>query len=405
MAVEQCGATCNVAMLSVHSSPFGRLGTQDTGGMSVYVREMAKQLGESGHQVDIFTWRPSPDEPTVQVVSKNVLLVLIQPLGVHDKPEKEQLWHYGNGCAHEIDSYRQQNGREYQVIHSNYWISALLGNLLARRWRCPHVVSFHTLAAAKTAVVKNHRESEVRLAAEHRLMTGGDLLLAPTAAEEARYRQLGATNIVRVPCGVDIAHFIPATDRKKKETAELLFVGRFDGMKGVEVLLAALRTLLKRRPARLTLIGGDGIDSASHWRLQNMAEEFGVHESLRYLGPVPHESMADHYGRADCLVISSHYESFGLTVLEALACGVPVAATRVGISAEILAPGRNGWLAEPGDHDGLAEAVDQCLAIAQRAEPATIRATVTGFAWPVVAERLLDAYLQALQQREGNQET
>jgi D-inositol-3-phosphate glycosyltransferase len=397
MVEKRLRAALRVAMLCIHSSPFGRLGTRNTGGMSVYVRELSRWLGDSGHRVDIFTWRTDPDELEVHTVAENVRIVAIQPPGVDGKPDKDELWRYDGACAEQIDRFRKQDAIHYEIIHSNYWISGLVGELLKGRWQCPHVMSFHTLATAKTSAAPGHREPEVRRAAEHQLARNCDMLFAPTAAEALRYEQLGAEVIRPMPCGVDLGRFTPSGNPKKPQScAELLFVGRFDAMKGVEVLVAALGTIVARQPARLTLIGGDGAGSDAYEWIHALAAEHGVEPFLHCRGAIAHENMVHQYRQADCVVVSSHYESFGLVVLEALACGIPVASTRVGISAEVIKQGVNGWLAPPGDAAALAGAVEQSLIIAGQVAPATIRASISGFDWRQVADLSMDGYNEAL---------
>jgi glycosyltransferase involved in cell wall biosynthesis len=112
-------------------------------------------------------------------------------------------------------------------------------------------------------------------------------------------------------------------------------------------------------------------------------------------GRVNHREMPDRYARADTVVVASRYESFGLVVLEALACGIPVASTEVGVAPEVIRPGVNGYLARPGDVDGLARAIENALHLAGEQDPAAIRETVAGFDWTVAADRLLAVYADA----------
>jgi D-inositol-3-phosphate glycosyltransferase len=391
-----------IAMLSLHSSPMGRMGTRDTGGMSVYVRELARELGRRGHQVDIFT---RSETSRVMIPWPNVRIVFVGVKG-SEKASKSALLDYASAFTEVIDRFRTDGRIAYDMIHSNYWLSGVVGEHLKTRWGCPHTMTFHTLGAAKTAARAGHTEQGLRMAEETRLVQSCEGLIAPTQEERERLISLyggRAEKIHVIPCGVDLALFKPRfqtaganNHRPARGSPRLLFVGRFDPMKGIERLLHSLVHLSSEPAATLSVIGGDGPASSAHRRIAELAGTLGLAARVRFLGTVSHRMMPRHYQAADAVVVASAYESFGLVILEALASGTPVATTPVGIAPHLIQAGVNGYMAQNGDDQSLADAIRRTLTPAGRWDPMRIRETVVGFGWPRLASMLTDAYHRML---------
>ena len=176
----------------------------------------------------------------------------------------------------------------------------------------------------------------------------------------------------------------------------ILFVGRFDPMKGMDLALKSLTHLVHPPEVHLVLIGGDGPESSSYQSLKQLVNGLGISERVHFLGPVKHSQMVLYYQKADAVVVSSRYESFGLVILEALASGTPVAATPVGIAPYVIEPGTNGYLAATNDDQSLAEAISQTLVLANLQEAEKIRQSISDFSWSRVATLLLDVYNDTL---------
>lgn len=399
------GMKLRLAMLSIHSSPLGHLGTRSTGGMSVYVLELARWLGENGHAVDIFTAAAeSRAEPLVDLWPR---VRLVSPQGMRGGGKKSSGADFDPlRCAAGIEQFACENGGSYDLIHSNYWLSGRVGELLAARWSCPHVITFHTLAAAKQATDPGHHELALRVETEQRLVMQCEAVLAPSQIEMSRIRSLAgerAGHIHRVGCGVDLERFrllpenFPGRQTAEQAVpAQLLFVGRFDAMKGLQELFTSITLLPRLTRVRLTLIGGDGPASAAQQRLVKLAGDLGISKQVEFAGRVAHERLTEYYTRAAVVVLPSRYESFGLVSLEALACGTTVVATRTGVAPEIIAPGVNGYLAEVNNPTSLAAAISAALELAGSCDAQLIRSTVADFSWQRVAHDLLQVYYHTL---------
>lgn len=404
-AIRFAGMKLQLAMLSIHSHPLGHLGTSSTGGMSVYVLELAHWLGKNGHAVDIFTAAAELDGEPFKELWPRVRLVSLPGMwaGGRKSPGGD---FDPRRCAAGIEQFSCGNGGPYDLIHSNYWLSGRVGELLAARWRCPHLITFHTLAVAKQATDPRHHELALRVETEQRLIMQCEAVLAPTQTEVSRIRSLAGErtdHIHRIGCGVDLERFRPLPDhfprRRAAEQAipaQLLFVGRFDAMKGLHELFTSLTLLPRSSTVQLVLIGGDGPASAVQQRLVELARDLGISEQVEFAGRVTHERLTDYYTRADVVVLPSRYESFGLVTLEALACGTAVVATRTGVAPEIITPGVNGYLAEVNNPQSLAAAISAAVELSGSSDAQVIRSKVADFSWQRIAQDLLQVYYHTL---------
>lgn len=393
-----------IAMLSIHSSPLGRLGSMDTGGMSVYLLELATELGKRGRQVDIFTRETEPGMEQLIDYAANVRIISLAIGGTKDLYRSALLTHL-HRYRHAIETFCRQSGFNYQVIHSNYWLSGIVGDQLKAVWQCPHVITFHTLGNAKIAARKHHQEDLRRIYEEARLLQCCDGVIVPTYEERERLLTMKGGNRSRlyiVPLGVNLEHFKPdecIVDVKladRKNNPVVLFAGRFDPMKGVEMAVKAMRLLSEKPEAHLLLVGGDGSKSAASKKLEHVVNELRMNEQIHFHGAVDYQQMPHYYRKADAVVVSSYYESFGMVILEALASGTPVAATAVGIAPHVIQPGINGYLAADTNEHSLADAITGTLELARQGKGQNIRRSICDYSWARVAGSMLDVYSDVL---------
>ncbi len=343
-------------MLSLHTSPMAVLGGRETGGMNVYVREVASQLGERGVLVDIFTRRLDPSLPVVTSIGPSVRLVQVDA-GPAALVEKEDLPAFVEPFAAAVEAFRDGEGVTYDLIHSHYWLSAAAGDALAGWWDVPHAAMFHTLGDVKLRARASERESEVRLETERHLVHALDRVVAATEHERRLLRQIyrvPPSTVAVIPLGVDLDQFSPidagarAAVRRRLEMPEdervILAIGRIEPLKGLDVLIQSLSAMSDRERVGLYIIGGDERARPELDRLEAIARAFGVEEHVHFLGARPHEDLPDYYRAADVVAVPSFYESFGRVAGEAMASGVPVVASRVGGLASTVVDGRTGYL-------------------------------------------------------------
>lgn len=396
-----------VAMISVHSSPLGEIGTRDTGGMSIYVRALAAGLAGLGHCVDIFTRRRRRDQPRCIRSAENVRVIHVDAGGWEPLPPPALSRHVSE-FVRGMEHLRSSEDRAYDLVHSHYWLSGLVGHRIARWWRIPHVVLFHTLGLLKNRALEAPVEPETRVWTEKALCGQCERVIATTEVEGRELAELydaPSRKIRVIPCGVDLMRFKPQDKQKARgslgltrDEAIVLYVGRFDPIKGISELLGAMAMMQTDRPVKLILVGGDGDSAAEARAVRALTDRLDLGDRAVFVGRVAHKHLPAYYGAADVLAVPSHYESFGLVALEALACGTPVVAPSVGVMSMLLADGCCGALVKARDPKSLADGLRGVLAArkAGRYEAEDIRARVISFDWAVIAERVEAEYLDLL---------
>jgi len=305
----------------------------------------------------------------------------------------------------------------YDIVHSHYWLSGRVAGYFKNAWHAPMVAMFHTLAELKNQVAMSAQEweSDIRVGIERLTVATADRVIASTPVDRAHLEShYGADRgrVTIVPCGVDFNRFHPAPRAAARRTLGLediplvLFVGRIQELKGLEILIRASALLAARQrdgelPAfQVCIVGGrpsgakNDPERREIQRLQKLADKLGVADHIRWVGAIDHEELPAYYQAADVTVMPSTYESFGLVAVESMACGTPVVAARVGGLQATVQDGRTGFLIpwrEPSLYaDRIADVLTQPQLSARLGSNARSRALE--FGWPRVAEQLVELY-------------
>jgi D-inositol-3-phosphate glycosyltransferase len=407
-------------MLSVHACPLAKLGGRDSGGMNVYVREISRELARRGIEVDVFTrWR-EPEDPRIQSLGPGARVIHIPSGPVRYVPKSEVYERIGD-FSEQVQRRIEAEGRSYDLIHSHYWLSAVVARDLATRWHLPTVQMFHTLGLVKREVMDEDvdGESEARIAVERDAVRGSDALIAASEIEASELMQLyGAdpAKICVVPCGVDpdVFHPLRQADARSalgRDQCEriILFVGRIEQIKGIDVLLEALGLLFGRRPDLrheicLVVIGGaldpgdDAPETGKVEELRRLVHAHRMEDNVDFIGSLEQERLALWYAAADVCAVPSLTESFGLVALESMATGTPVVATRVGGLQTVVQHGQSGLLVPAGDHQALADSIERVL-IDHRLRTHLAhgaRERAEGFTWSRVGDGIETLYERVL---------
>ncbi len=407
-------------MLSYHTCPLATLGGKDTGGMNVYVRELTRRLGRLGVHVDVFTRSQDEHVPHVLHDLGYGNRVVHVPAGPEQPRSKEELAGYLPQFVQGVLDFAAAKGLQYDLIHSHYWMSGIAARDLKAAWDVPVVHMFHTLGVMKNRVARGpgEAEGEYRVQGEREVLRLADRIVAATPAELAQLQwlyQADTRKIVIIPPGVDVSRFYPIPPDEAKEVIGvppcdrmLLYVGRIEPLKGVDTLIQAIKHLYEQDVCVcLAVIGGDPdsspeAETREMARLKELREQAGLTDLVTFLGKRAQETLPYYYSAAEAVVVPSHYESFGMVALEAMACGAPVVASQVGGLAFLVQDGVTGFTVPVDEPAALAERLALLLNDrALRDKLATQAAEVAHqYAWENIAERMLALYQQALTEGE-----
>lgn len=340
-----------IAQVSAHTSPLAPLGGRETGGMNVYVLELSRELARLGYEIDIFTRRDA-DMPRVETIEPNLRLVRMDA-GPAKPIEKEAIIDYLPDFARDMRRFAHEEGLGYSIIHSHYWQSGWAGGHLARELQAPHMVMFHTLGEVKNRARFGQEEPKKRIRHERQIARRASAIVTASSHERElleRYYGADRAKVHTIPCGVDLERFHPKDPAAARQrlglplhSPILLWVGRLEKLKGVDILISAVAQL-DERDFTLLIVGGDERADGLKAELQAQAKVTGIAENVRFVGAVKHEDLPDYYSAADVCVVPSYYESFGLVAVEAMACGTPVVASRVGGLVSTVIDGVSGYL-------------------------------------------------------------
>lgn len=415
----------SVAFLSEHASPLALLGGQDAGGQNVYVDEISRQLGQLGVAVDIFTRRDAPDLPEVVRWARGVRVVHLRA-GEERFIPKDDLWPLMPAFRDAFLAFTRTDGARYDLLHGNFWMSGWVATELRQQLGAPVVQIFHAMGMTKQRHQGAADTSPAdRIAVERDIVQSVDALIAQCPSERVELvDDYGADprKVTIIPSAVNIGQFAPV----ERETARrriglptdglvVAYVGRMLPRKDVRNLLRAMARLRERHPAvaqpTLLLVGGettepDPVATPEIGVLMRLSEELALRGSTRFVGKRQPETLRDYYSAADVVVTTPWYEPFGLTPLEAMACGRPVIGSSVGGITFTVKDGETGYLVPPRDPDALAARLADLLTHAEvrrRMGRAARERVERDFTWPTVAQRTASLYDQVLAAHSAGQ--
>ncbi len=382
-----------IAVICVHGCPCIQPGSTDAGGMNVYVGETSERLSAMGNDVCVYTrWHPGYEARNTDDSSHLVHLEVGEI--VMSKSEMPRIL---PDFAQALDEHARSQADRFELIASHYWLSGVVGCELSDLWSVPHATSFHTLASRKVIARSEEEEPEIRFESEARIARDADRVVVWTPEESAFIRQQFGTDDQRtvvVPPGVDTEFFgFQQKSTKTGERKRILYVGRLDALKGVDVLLEAFDEVLRRGiDAELKIVGG-GSDEEFR-RVLGRISELRLCQRVNVLGVVDQSALPQIYAKADCIVAPSYHETFGLAVLEAASCGTPAIASNVDGLRSIVVDGETGFLIRERNADRYAEKIIELLADETRLEDMSraCRARAVSMSWQNSVKRLQRVY-------------
>lgn len=369
-----------IAMVSTHGYVAAQppLGAADTGGQVVYVIELSKKLAQLGYEVDIWT-RRFEDQPEMEPVSEQVRVIRVPCGGKQFIPKEylsEKLPQWGENALRFI----KKHGLKYEFIDSHYWDAGVAGQHLSEALDVPHVHTPHSLGVWKKRQMENDYPGDAakfekqynfteRIRRERELYTDADLVVATTPQQLDLLKEdydAPADNCRMIPPGYDDNRFFPVGDGSRNAIRQrlgfsgkvVMAIGRIARNKGYDLLIQGFSVLASREPEAVLhlAIGGTSSNKLEETilaELKDLVVQLGLQDKVQFGNFIPDEQLADYYRAADLFVLSSRYEPFGMTAIEAMACGTPTVVTIHGGLYRALTFGRHALFAEPFDKEDL----------------------------------------------------
>jgi D-inositol-3-phosphate glycosyltransferase len=402
--------------ISEHASPLAVLGGVDSGGQNVYVDQIARELALAGHEVDILTRRDRDNMPASVELAPGVRVIHV-PAGPAAAVCKEQLLPFMNQFADFAIGYLRRRKHAYDLVHANFFMSALVATEIKRALGIPFVVTFHALGRVR----RLHQGGadtfpDERLVIEDRAVAEADRIIAECPQDKqdlVKLYEADPWKIATIPCGYSATEFSPIPKVEARTALGLptdepiiLQLGRMVPRKGVDNVIRGLACLRRLHgiSARLLVVGGDSREpdrtvTPEIGRLQAIAAAEGVGDAVTFVGSRGRSELRAYYGAADVFVSTPWYEPFGITPVEAMACGTPVIGSAVGGIKSTVVDGRTGYLVQPEDPAGLADRLADLLRNPARARAfgrRAVRQANALYTWHGVSKSISKLYDEVL---------
>jgi len=399
-----------IAIISDHASPLAAVGGVDSGGQNIYVAETARQLAARGYLVDIFTRKDQAEQPEIVEWLPGVRIVHV-PAGPATFVRKEDLLQWMPDFADFVKRFAAHE--RYELVHANFFMSGLVAMELKSALGLPFVMTFHALGLVRRLHQGIADEFPARrIAIEREIIDNADAIVAECPDDHRNLVTLYNADphkIAVIPCGFASEDFWPIAPRFARralglpsDVPVLLTVGRLVPRKGVDNIIRSLGVLVRRLgvPAELLVVGGNS-DIADAGltpeiaRLRAVAAEAGVADRVTFTGRRSRELLKLYYSAADAYVTTPWYEAFGMTSVEAMACGTPVVGARVGGIKYSVLDGFTGYLVAPNDPLALADRLNEICSsrrLAERLSGVAVRRAYGLFRWERVTHSLAALY-------------
>lgn len=377
-----------IAMVSTHGYVAANppLGAADTGGQVVYVLELSKKLAQLGYEVDIWT-RRFEDQVEIEPVADQVRIIRAAGGGKNFIPKEylyEKLPQWGENALRFINKH----GLKYEFINSHYWDAGVAGQHLSEVLGVPHLHTPHSLGAWKKRQMENDYPGDAakfekqynftqRIHHERLLYESANMVLATTPPQQALLLndyEVPEAKCRMIPPGYDDNRFFPVSEATECSLRQklgftgpvVMAVGRLARNKGYDLLIQGFQLVAQRNPD-VTLylaVGGTNPNSLEETilaELKALVSELGLNTRVQFGNFIPDEQLPDYYRAADVFVLSSRYEPFGMTAIEAMACGTPTVVTVHGGLYRALTFGRHALYADPFDREDLGMMIHKIL--------------------------------------------
>jgi len=394
------------------------LGKTDTGGQTLYELELAKALGKRNIKVDIVT-RLFDDFAQEEEIFENVKIIRI-PCGPKGFVQKEKMYEIIPEFVQNFMHYLEKARKEYSIIHSHYWDAGLAGVHLAKLLDIPHVFTPHSLGKLKKLELQERIETiptqklkpifrfHVRIATEQQIMSKADAVVVICETSRIQILQHYLVDYERIHViypGVDNNLFKPTKNGidKKLEIKPnaVLTVSRMVPAKGLDRVIDALAIIKNNVDFHFYMGGGNTDEQSSQEerdaekQIRGLVKKYKMEERITFLGQIPHDLLPAYYRAAEVFVLAGRYEPFGMTTLEAMACGTVPIVSHIAGSREVIVDGLNGFIVDTHDRKALAGTIEKLLSDKKLNKKVAENAAFTiqeHYSWDKIVENFITLY-------------
>ena len=351
-----------IAFISEHASPLAKPGSVDSGGQNVYVAELCKQLVPLGYDVDVYTRKESALQPDMVQWLPGVRVIHVVA-GPERILPKESLLPYMTAFTQNMCAFIRKHQLQYTLLHAHFFMSGWVASKLKKILHIPYVITFHALGLIRRLHQKEaDKFPPQRCMIEKFIVQDADTIIAECPQDEEdllQHYDADPAKVIVIPCGFSCDEFepIPQKAARKKLGLDfnekiLLQLGRMVPRKGVDNVIRSVAHLKEQHPnVKLVVVGGDtdvpDFTNPEMARLQQVAASADVLPNIHFAGGKPRDLLKYYYSASDVFVTTPWYEPFGITPLEAMACGTPVIGANVGGIKYTVKDGVNGFLVPP----------------------------------------------------------
>lgn len=297
---------------------------------------------EAAGQAEIFVVTTRVDDQPQNEVKNGVKIFRTSLFNLADLSYSSPIFIFGAMPFIFLKSLFLVRTHKVDLLHCQGFLSACMGYCISKITGISYIVTVQRMESSNFAKKIAYKNAAV--------------CIAVSSAVKKYFEGIRCKNIEVIPNGVDLKRF-ENLKRQSHEGFFVMTVARLEKVKGVEYLIRAFARpgLLGRSGLKLLVIG----DGSERKNLENLTEELDLEEKVKFLGQIPPEGIPEYLTMADCFVLPSLKEGFGIAVLEAMAAGVPVVASRVGGILDIIEDGKTGLLVEPGNPEAMTRAISE----------------------------------------------
>jgi len=376
-------------------SPFNTFGQGKVGGGQVNLYNLLQHLPPS-LEVELIT-NTGNFTPAMRI-PKNLTLTEFPLIGNSQKEITE--------LSKRLVSYVK--GKNYDLIHTHYYLSGIIGLKLKKELHLPLIQSFWTLEKVKQNYLPDYEADQARIENECQIVQNADAIIANTRLEKAdlvSFYKSEKGKVIIIPPGISQALFKPIERNLALKKLQLnssfrylLFVGRMDPIKGLPLLIKAMCDIHAYFPdVKLIITGGDKNDL--YWKsIQETVCDCELKDCVIMLEAQPYPNLPYLYNSATLTIMPSYHETFGLVALESMACGTPVVASKVGGLTTFIKDRVNSFLVPPHNQKKLTTTIIEILqdkkqlkAVKQQAQK-----TTQDYSWEKIVPKYLKLYEKLL---------